>query len=311
MHKFTLLTATYNREKTIRRLYESLQKQTFKDFLWLIIDDGSTDQTSTIINSFILEGLIDIEYHYKENGGKHTTFLYATKFLQSDFVIIMDDDDELVSNCLEVFANEWKNIEEEGKTKIGSIRALCKDLNGNICGNYDPQTDVGSLDSNYLEMNWARGKHMENITCWRTDVFTLPGLFNDEGKWLYDKVKAVYESVYWNRTARLYDTRYIYVPLRIYHTESENSLTNSVFNRQKCYNYVFTNYVLLNEQKEYNVKNPYLLLKTLGQYWSCAFALHLPFLKTFTTLNSFLLRLFSVFLFLPAIVVAIKLRKDF
>lgn len=68
----TIFIPTYNRADTLPRLYESIKNQEFKDFCWLIIDDGSQDNTEAIVDGFIKEGVLNITYVKKENGGKHT-----------------------------------------------------------------------------------------------------------------------------------------------------------------------------------------------------------------------------------------------
>ena len=68
--KLTVFTPTYNRENLLPRLYESLKRQSIKDFVWLVVDDGSTDNTRSLIEGFISENAIEIEYIYRENGGK-------------------------------------------------------------------------------------------------------------------------------------------------------------------------------------------------------------------------------------------------
>ena len=70
--KISIITATYNRERLLSRLYESLREQTCKDFEWIIIDDGSVDNTEELVNEFINKKIIDITYVKKINGGKHT-----------------------------------------------------------------------------------------------------------------------------------------------------------------------------------------------------------------------------------------------
>ena len=70
--KFTVFTPTFNRAKTIVKLYESLKKQNFKDFEWVIVDDGSKDDTALVVNNFIQDKILNIRYYKKINGGKHT-----------------------------------------------------------------------------------------------------------------------------------------------------------------------------------------------------------------------------------------------
>ena len=68
----TVLTPTYNRAEKLKSLFDSLKKQTSTDFKWMIIDDGSTDDTDIIVNEFKNNSSFEIEYFYKANGGKHT-----------------------------------------------------------------------------------------------------------------------------------------------------------------------------------------------------------------------------------------------
>ena len=81
-YKFTIFTPTYNRAYILENLYNDLKKQTFKDFEWLIVDDGSTDNTKELIDRFINDNKIDIKYIYKENGGKHTAINTGAKNAQ-------------------------------------------------------------------------------------------------------------------------------------------------------------------------------------------------------------------------------------
>lgn len=97
----TILTPTYNRESTLRRLYESLQSQDKKDFIWLIVDDGSTDSTEYLISTFkVKEKDFDIIYYKKENGGKHRAINYALPYIKTKFVLILDSDDYLTSDAV-------------------------------------------------------------------------------------------------------------------------------------------------------------------------------------------------------------------
>ena len=100
--KFTIFTPTYNREGLLISLYESLKKQTFKDFEWLIVDDGSVDNTNETVQQFIKENILNISYYYKENGGKQRAYNYALDNAKGELFICLDSDDEYVSNALEI-----------------------------------------------------------------------------------------------------------------------------------------------------------------------------------------------------------------
>ena len=75
----TIFTPTYNRAHLLERLYKNLCEQEYQNFEWLIIDDGSTDNTREIIENYKREGKLNIQYFYKENGGKHTAINFGWK----------------------------------------------------------------------------------------------------------------------------------------------------------------------------------------------------------------------------------------
>ena len=99
--KLTIFTPTYNRENLLDKLYTSLKNQTDKNFIWLVIDDGSTDNTKEIIKKYIDENIIKIQYQFKENGGKHSAIDYANKICSTDYIAYVDSDDYLTNNAVE------------------------------------------------------------------------------------------------------------------------------------------------------------------------------------------------------------------
>ena len=74
MKTLTVFTPAFNRAHTLVRTYESLCRQTCQDFCWLVVDDGSTDNTRQLVEGWIEEGRIPVRYIYKENGGLHTAY---------------------------------------------------------------------------------------------------------------------------------------------------------------------------------------------------------------------------------------------
>lgn len=99
--KVTVLTPAYNRAYVISRLYESLKKQTYQNFEWLIIDDGSTDNTKELINKFIVENTISIKYIFQDNGGKHRALNKGISMIDNEITFIVDTDDYLLNNAIE------------------------------------------------------------------------------------------------------------------------------------------------------------------------------------------------------------------
>lgn len=104
----TILTPTYNRAKTLPRLYESLLKQTSKNFEWLIVDDGSTDSTQEVVYKFKNDEKIKLNFYRKENGGKHTALNFGIKKINSELTFIVDSDDYLTYDAIETIEKEWE-----------------------------------------------------------------------------------------------------------------------------------------------------------------------------------------------------------
>ena len=95
----TILTPTYNRKNFLKRLYDSLCKQTVMEFEWLIIDDGSTDGTEQLVQTFE-NRMFQVNYVKKENGGKHTAINVSHDFIHGELVLIVDSDDALTDNAV-------------------------------------------------------------------------------------------------------------------------------------------------------------------------------------------------------------------
>ena len=98
--KVTVLTPTFNRAHTLDKLYRSLICQTCADFEWMIVDDGSTDNTKDLIESYIRENNFKISYYYKQNGGKHRALNYGIKNVDSELTFVVDSDDWLTPNAI-------------------------------------------------------------------------------------------------------------------------------------------------------------------------------------------------------------------
>ncbi len=131
--KLTIFTPTYNRARLLPRLYDSLCKQGCYDFEWLIVDDGSTDQTKEIVDEFIAERKICIRYYCKENGGKHTAHNMAIRLAVGDWFMCLDSDDMLAPCAME-------RLEQ-------ALAVLSEDDAGLICGK---QTSDGHMLSKEL-----------------------------------------------------------------------------------------------------------------------------------------------------------------
>jgi len=138
--KFTVFTPTFNRKELLEKLYKSLQKQTFKDFEWLIVDDGSTDGTKEKVEEFLSEKKLEIKYYFKENGGKQRAYNFATEKANGELFICLDSDDEYVENGLETILKYWKKYEKN--SDIAGMGYLSTYPNGEIIGSSFPEKEM-------------------------------------------------------------------------------------------------------------------------------------------------------------------------
>lgn len=106
----TVFTPAYNRAAYLNRLYDSLIRQESKDFEWLIVDDGSTDNTSQTVQSFMEQRKLEIRYVRKENGGKHTAYNEALQHARGAWFLCVDADDQLAENAVALLTRAIKTV---------------------------------------------------------------------------------------------------------------------------------------------------------------------------------------------------------
>lgn len=160
----TVFTPSYNRAHTLPRLYESLCKQTCKDFIWMIVDDGSTDGTRALVNGWKSRNDgFEIEYVYKENGGMHTAHNTAYKLITTELNVCIDSDDMLADDAVRIIADLWKRVKCE---ECAGIIGLDADFGGKILGTAFTQTDSLITLSGFYE-NGGKG---DKKLVYRTDI---------------------------------------------------------------------------------------------------------------------------------------------
>ncbi|EWH14033.1 GntR family transcriptional regulator [Cellulophaga geojensis KL-A] len=134
----TVFTPTYNRAYCLDQVYQSLLKQTNKDFLWLIIDDGSTDNTKEVAASWIAEDKIAIQYHYQENLGMHGGHNAAYKLITTELNVCIDSDDFMPVDAIEKILYHYPSIKDN--PKFAGLVGLDADKKGDIIGSKIPET---------------------------------------------------------------------------------------------------------------------------------------------------------------------------
>ena len=133
----TFFTPTYNRAHILHRCYESLCSQKSYNFKWLIVDDGSSDNTKEIVGGWIAkETRFEIRYIYKENGGLHTAFNIAVEKANTEVFICFESDDIFTPEAMTIIEKIWSEIRNSDCTGFIS---LCRDMDGNLIGKPFPE----------------------------------------------------------------------------------------------------------------------------------------------------------------------------
>lgn len=188
----TILTPTYNREETLPRLYNSLKKQTNYNFEWIIVDDGSIDNTELLINNWNKEkNEFKIIYVKKENGGKHTAINKGLEIANGKLTFIVDSDDYLTNDAIEKILQKEKIIKDHDK-KFAGIAFNKGYAKENIVGT----TFIGEfVDATSLE----RKKY--NINGDKAEIFYTDILKKNKFP-EFQGEKFITEALVWNRIAR-------------------------------------------------------------------------------------------------------------
>lgn len=162
--KLTVFTPAYNRAHTLGRCYESLSNQNCKAFKWLIIDDGSTDDTKSLVESWINNNIdFEIIYHYKENGGMHTAHNSAYELIDTELNVCIDSDDCLAQNAVEKIINFWGKY---GNNQYAGMIGLDADFYGNIIGKGFPDDLRETTLSGYYNQGGSGDKKL----VYRTEI---------------------------------------------------------------------------------------------------------------------------------------------
>lgn len=268
---FTAFTPTYNSANTLHRVYESLTAQTFKDFEWLIIDDGSTDETKHLVQTWIDSDKtwFPIRYIWQENQHKKTAINNAVKNSEGEMIVIMDADDTFFPNTLEVFHKAWHEIEQDRRHLFAGISVLCKYEDGTIVGDLFPGKDF--VDVHSLDLVYIHKTQGEKWGCLRVDVLkdhpfpeNVPGF--------------VPESLVWNAIGKKYLMRCLNTALRTYYQDTSGislrhneavyakkyALGGSLVKKDELSNYI----------NKYFFKAPWIFIRSGIAY--VRYYLHLP-----------------------------------
>lgn len=195
---FTVFTPVYNRKEFLPKIYQSLLAQKNKDLEWLIVDDGSTDGVEEIVKELIARKEIQINYYYKENGGKHSAINFGVNKAKSDLFIIIDSDDFFANNSLELLSEQWDVIKNDNS--ICGIVGLSSYKNGEIVGSSFPDK---IWDVYFPDIYYKYHLKGDKSVAFKTSVlkeFPFPEKMG---------VRFVFEAVVWHEMAKKYKVRCI------------------------------------------------------------------------------------------------------
>jgi len=159
-----ILTPTYNRVNTLPRLYKSLCEQKSDNFVWIVIDDGSEDNTKEYIQSLIKEEKIQILYYYKKNAGKHTAINVGVENINNELTFIVDSDDYLLPDAIEKIEEVWEKYKTNKKIAgISFLRGFS--INENVGDRYTDECICS-----YIEMRLKKKVSGDKAEVFRTSV---------------------------------------------------------------------------------------------------------------------------------------------
>lgn len=291
----TVFTPTYNRAGTLPRLWKSIKKQTFKDFVWLIVDDGSTDNTKQVVEGFIAEDQIPVRYVYKPNGGKHTAQWLAYHEVDTPYVTEIDSDDAMLPDTVESFEEAWIQIEKEGKG-IAKVSMFTKDNNNNTrgVGSFSIPGHVKFIDATWQEYVLKLHNHREMVSSLSVNRFLE--CYNIENYPLYrDKINFLGESIIWSCIGRTYPTRILNKYGLCVYLDAANSILRGTHN---YYNGIVSSYYFIEENIGYFWWNPKYFLGEIKNYIKSCKGAGLSFKESYKLIKSGLFRV-SFILFYP------------
>jgi glycosyltransferase involved in cell wall biosynthesis len=230
-YKFTVFTPTYNRENTLARCYGSLLSQTFKDFEWLIVDDGSTDGTEILVKKFADGAGFPVRYYKQRHSGKHVAANKGVELAEGEFFYGLDSDDMLLPDGLKTLYDSYCSIPDGAKMDFAMVIGLFCYLEGKTIGREFPNDIV---DGKYLDIGFKNKIEGDRSSLIKTDIlkeYPFP---------VFGKENFLAESIVWNKIILKYKVRCVNRAIaKVEYREdglSKSSIKNRVLNPVGAFN---------------------------------------------------------------------------
>jgi len=254
----TVFTPTFNRGKYLNRVFESLQIQDFNMFEWLIIDDGSNDETEIVVKKIISISEFRIRYIKQSNSGKHVAINKAVELAQGELFLILDSDDRCKSGALSFFYNEWEKISDKAN-EIAGITVLTEFENRQIIGSSFPYYKTIDFLPNFYSKHKITGDKWDIHQTSVLKKYKCPETKNE---------KFCPEGLIWNRISKQYKMLFINKSLKIVEYLPDGLSSNILKKRIDSP----LNSLIYYEELIQNTSSTKLYLKSLINYFR--FALH-------------------------------------
>lgn len=191
----TIFTPMYNRANFLKAIYGSLKEQSVKDFEWLIVDDGSSDNCETILSEIISkhDNSFKIRFYKKQNGGKHTAINIGVREAEGELFLILDSDDSLPKNSVATILHEYKDIATDNS--ICGISGLMAHHDGSLIGSGYP---INRIIASSLDLRYKYNVTGDLIEIFKTKVLREYPFPEFAGE------RFCPEALVWNRIARKY-----------------------------------------------------------------------------------------------------------
>ena len=251
----TIFTPTFNRDAHLIKCYNSLLTQSYRDFEWLIVDDGSTDSTKKVVEAFQEENKITIRYIYQENAGKQSAWNRAVLNANGKYFIGVDSDDALIEDSLALFFEEYIPMIENNDEVIG-IRALSKRESSQTADS------TYSIDNEYSINSWF-DEFGSRIIGERIDIFKT-NILKDYLYPVNDKIKFVPEIWFYSTISTKYKFLYVNKFLGFFFDDhGDNRLSRSALEKHAKGHLISRSAMLKKIPLRCFLSNPVALAKTI------------------------------------------------